>query len=135
MKYVMALSVVALVACGGQNNRPPPKEPVSSTTTTTSALTVSVPEAVPAEDSSPIIAAKEGDRNLGTKIRAHLERDQALKNVGWRRVTMQIDDGHVTLRGNLPTVADSTEMERSIREVKGVTAVTNDIQENDRQEP
>ena len=135
MRYVMALSVLTLVACGGEKNRPPPKEPVSTTVTTTSAalsLPV-VPQAAPeAEAPAPIIATKEGDRSLGTKIRAHLERDEALKNVRWRRVSMEIADGHVTLRGNLPTVADSTEMERSVREVKGVSGVTNDIEENDR---
>lgn len=132
MKYVMAAAVLALVACGGQKNRPPPNEPASVTTTTSAALTLeNIPEAVPASETpAPIMAKTASDNDLGTKIRAHLERDQALRNVGWKRVSLEISDGHVTMRGYLPTIADSSEMERSVREVKGVKAVTNEIHEN-----
>jgi hypothetical protein len=130
MKYVLAAMVVTLAACGGtKNDRPPATagEPVS-TTSTTSALTVyeSEPAAIDTA-SAPIVGVKESDRGFASSIRAHLSRDKALANVPWRRVTMEVEDQHVTLRGELPTVADSTEVERAVREVKGVRAVTNEI--------
>lgn len=133
MKYVMASMVVALVACAGPKNEgPPPREPVSTTQTTSAALTVEEARPAGAESSAPVVAVKEADRNLATKIRAHLGRNAALKGVGWRdRVKMVVEDQHVTLRGNLPTLADSTELERAVREVKGVRAVNNEIESND----
>lgn len=131
MKYVMATVALALVACGGPKNRPPPSDPVS-TTQTTSSVTVYRGEAVEVDNAdAPIIATKEADRNLGTRIRAHLARDKALQGVAWNRVAMEVEDQHVTLRGHLPTLADVTEMERAVREVKGVRAVTNEIHAND----
>lgn len=135
MKYVMASMVVALVACAGpKNDGPPPREPVSTTQTTSSALTSyeEVQPAAAADTEAPILAAKEADRSLATKIQARLARDKALDSVAWRtRVKMVVEDQHVTLRGNLPTLADSTELERAVREVKGVRAVTSEIHSDD----
>ena len=39
----------------------------------------------------------------------------------------KISDGHVKLGGDLPTIADSIAVEAGVREVKGVTGVTNEI--------
>lgn len=128
MKLTMALTVLALVACGGSRNDAPAKEPVSTTRTTSAAMTVADDSpATPSESGITVVAAKPTDQSLGTKIRSHLQRDKDLSNVGWQHVSVEIVDAHVTLRGELPTVADSSEMERCIREVKGVKAVSNDI--------
>jgi osmotically-inducible protein OsmY len=132
MKYVMATMVLALAACGGPKNRPPPSEPVSTTQTTSSALTIYQSEPMHDESSpAPIVAAKESDRNLATSIRSHLGRDKTLETVPWQRISMEVEDQHVTLRGHLPTLADSTEVERAVRGVKGVRAVKNEIRIND----
>lgn len=135
MKYVMAMMVTALVACGGQKNGSPPaiaREPVSTTQTTSAALTAYSDEPVSMDNApAPIVAVKESDRNVATSIRAHLGRDPDLANVPWQRVSMEVEDQHVTLRGHLPTLADSTEVERSVREVKGVRAVKNEILVNE----
>src|SRR5687768_11361063 len=114
MKYVMATMVVALVACAGpKNDGPPPREPVSTTQTTSAALTAYEPQPTASvESSAPVVAIKEIDRNLATRIQAQLGREEALESVPWReRVKMVVEDQHVTLRGNLSTLADSTELE------------------------
>jgi osmotically-inducible protein OsmY len=130
MKYVMATMVLALAACGGPKNRPPPSEPVSTTQTTSAALTVY--ESAASGSGDGIVAAKQSDRTLATKVKAHLGRDAALKDVRWQdRVTLEVEDQHVTLRGGVPTIADSSEIERAVREVKGVKAVTNDLKSDD----
>lgn len=129
MKYVMAVTVLALVACGGTKNRAPANEPVSTTQTTSAALTTTRSAQVEARDdqgpNAPIIATTEKDRALGGRIRHHLQR--SLKDVAWNRVRMEIDGGQVKLVGTLPTVADSIAVEECVREVKGVMAVTNEI--------
>ena len=135
MKCMMAVMVLALAACGGPKNRPPPSapsEPVSTTQTTSSALMLYEAEPVTLDSApAPIVAMKEADRNLATSIRSHLGRDRALTTVPWQRVSMEVEDQHVTLRGHLPTLADSTQVERAVRDVKGVRAVTNEIHVND----
>ena len=137
MKYVMAAMVMALVACGGQKNGSPPAtagERVSTTQTTSTALTLSAAERVAVDNTpAPIVAVKESDRNIATSIRSHLARDPDLAQakVPWQRVSMEVEDQHVTLRGHLPTLADSTEVERAVREVKGVRAVKNEIHVNE----
>jgi len=132
MKYVMATVVLALVACGGTNKRAPTlggSEPVSTTRTTSAALTTTTTVTSSAEvdrgSDAPMIAATEKDRALGAKIKKHLQ--TTLKDVEWNRVRMEISDGHVKLGGDLPTLADSTAVEQCVREVKGVTGVTNEI--------
>lgn len=135
MKCTLAILVLAVAACGGPKNRPPPSAPVSTTQTTSSALTITPitqGEPVPVDESpAPIVAAKEADQSLATHIRSRLGRDQALQSVPWQRVSMEVEDQHVTLRGQLPTVADSSQVERAVRETKGVRAVTNEIRTND----
>lgn len=137
MKYVMAVMMMALGACAGQKNDRPPataSEPVSTTQTTSSALMVYGGEPLAADNTpAPIVAVKESDRNVATSIRSHLARDPELAHakVPWQRVSMEVEDQHVTLRGHLPTLADSTELERAVREVKGVRAVTNEILVNE----
>ena len=135
MKYVLAMMVMStLAACGGRGSDRPPvtaSEPVSTTQTTSAAL-VYESEPVSADNApAPIVAVKESDRNIATSIRAHLGRDRSLANVPWQRVSMEVEDQHVTLRGHLPTLAESSEVERAVREVKGVRAVTNEIHVND----
>jgi osmotically-inducible protein OsmY len=133
MKFMMAAMMLVLGACAGPKNGRPPAtaaEPVSTTTTTSAALTVSDPVAVDNSE-APIVAAKETDRDLATRIRTSLRRDAALANVPWQRVSMDVEDQHVTLRGHLPTVADSIEVERTVRATKGVRAVQNEIRTND----
>jgi osmotically-inducible protein OsmY len=129
------MMMVTLGACAGSKNDRPPataSEPVSTTQTTSAALTVYEAEPVTMDTApAPIVAVKESDRDVATKVRAHLGRDAALANVPWNRVSMEVEDQHVTLRGHLPTLADSTEVERAVREVKGVRAVTNEIQVNE----
>jgi len=132
MKYVMATMVMVLVGCGGTNNRAPANasasEPVSTTRTTSSALTttsVTSSSEVDRGGEAPTIATNEKDRALGVKIHKHLQ--ATLKDVEWNRVRMEISDGHVKLGGDLPTIADSTAVEGCVREVKGVTGVTNEI--------
>jgi hypothetical protein len=130
MKYVMATMMLALAACGGtKNDRPPAtaREPVSTTTTTSALTRYEIEPASVDNSAAPIVGVKESDRGMATSIRSHLQRDKALADVPWRRVTMEVEDQHVTLRGELPTLADSTEVERAVREVKGVRAVTNEI--------
>lgn len=135
MKYVMAMMLLAVGACAGPRNeaRPasPPKEPVSTTEITSSALIYQGEPVTVDNAPAPIVAVKESDRNLATSIRGSLGRDKALANVPWQRVAMEVEDQHVTLRGQLPTLADSTEVERVVRETKGVRAVTNEIRTND----
>lgn len=144
MKHVMATMVVALVGCAGpKNDGPPPREPLGTTeTTSASSVGRSEPEPEPAtepaampaavESSAPVTAAKETDRGLATKIQSQLRRYEALEGTRWRdRVRVVVEDQHVTLRGNLSTLADSTELERAVRSVKGVRAVTNEIQSDD----
>lgn len=135
MKYVMAALVVTVCACANNKNVRPPataSEPVSTTQTTSSAWPLQQGEPVAVDNSpAPIVAVKESDQNLATKIRASLGRDKGLASVPWQRVSMEVEDQHVTLRGQLPTLADSTEVERSVRETKGVRAVTNEIHTND----
>lgn len=135
MKYVMATMVLALAACGGERNRPPPNhggsEPVSTTTTTSAALTIQQPVTVETHGEAPIVAAKETDRQLATSIRSHLGHDESISSVPWQRVSMEVEDQHVTLRGSLPTLADSSELEQAVRHVKGVRAVKNEIRTND----
>jgi hypothetical protein len=131
MKLVMAMLVLSVAACGRPNNRPPPRDPVSTTQTTSSALMLYRGEPVTVDESpAPIVAVKETDRNLATRIRSQLARDKALQTVPWTRVSMEVEDQHVTLRGHLPTLAESTEVERAVREVNGVRAVTNEIRAN-----
>lgn len=134
MKYVMAALALMIGACGNNKNDRPPAtaaEPVS-TTQTTSATTIYQSDPVAADNApAPIVAVKESDQSLATKVRASLGRDKALQSVPWQRVSMVVEDQHVTLRGHLPTVADSTEVERVVRETKGVRAVTNEIHAND----
>lgn len=140
MKYVMAVTLVALVGCGGSQSRAPASgsDAVSTTRTTSAALTTSSTSDAPdlrapdlrAPDkeaaNAPIIGVTEKDRALGTRIRQHLQR--ALEDdVGWNRVRMEVQNGHVKLVGTLPTVADSIAVEKCVREVKGVTAVANEI--------
>jgi len=129
MKYVMATMVMVLVGCGGTNNRAPANasasEPVSTTRTTSAALTTTSSSDVGRGGDAPMIASTEKDRALGVKIRKHLQ--TTLKDVEWNRVRMEISDGHVKLGGDLPTIADSTAVEGCVREVKGVTGVTNEI--------
>jgi osmotically-inducible protein OsmY len=104
---------------------------VSTTQTTSSALMLYRGEPVTVDESpAPIVAVKETDRNLATRIRSQLARDKALQTVPWTRVSMEVEDQHVTLRGHLPTLAESTEVERAVREVNGVRAVTNEIRAN-----
>lgn len=136
MKYVMAtMMMTVLGACGGSRSDRPPataNEPVSTTRTTSSALMLYEGEPVTMDTApAPIVAVKETDRNLATSIRSHLGRDQGLANVPWQRVSMEVEDQHVTLRGHLPTLADSIEVERAVREVKGVRAVRNEIHVNE----
>lgn len=130
MKYVMATVVLALVGCGGSNNRAPANEPVSTTRTTSAALTTTTASADSNVDrdrsgDGRMIATTEKDRALGVRIQKHLQ--ATLKDVEWNRVRMEISDGHVKLGGALPTLADSTTVEQCVREVKGVTGVTNEI--------
>jgi osmotically-inducible protein OsmY len=134
MKLMMAVAMLALGACAGQKNERPPasaREPVSTTTTTSAALTVSDSVGAVDDSEAPIVAAKDTDRDLATRIRTSLRRDKALVNVPWQRVSMEVEDQHVTLRGRLPTVADSIEVERTVRATHGVRAVQNEIRTND----
>lgn len=136
MKFMMAAMVLVLGACAGTKNDRPPEasaiEPVSTTRTTSSVMSIYQSDPAAADNApAPIVAVKESDGDLATRIRASLVRDKALGSVPWQRVSMEVEDEHVTLRGQLPTIADATEVERVVRETKGVRAVKNEIHTND----
>lgn len=147
MKSTMAVSILALAlgACSSRG-RPPPQEPVSTTTVThtsvsTSALTTTP---APSADSSAaakapvqnpmraapndsIVAATEQDRALAVKIKQRLAGDPTLQSSGWNRVRIMVAGGHVTIAGEVSTVADSCGIEHAVREVSGVQSVTNEM--------
>jgi osmotically-inducible protein OsmY len=123
---VSPMLAIALAACAGsRGGQPPPQEPVSTTTTTSLAMTV--PASVAAAHPRAEVQMEDADPATSTRIRKHLANNPALSDVAWEGVRIATVDGHVTIAGVLPTVADACEVERSVREVKGVVAVTNDL--------
>lgn len=145
MKHSVASILVLLPLLGGcaTASTPPPREPPSSTAETAGTTTVSSAEMVVAmsvaqlrkmdlptgaasvETSAPVENAETGV--LPSRIQEHLARARALDRVPWRRVHIAESNGRVTITGQLPTVADSCEVEHAVRDVKGVQAVNNDI--------
>ena len=129
---VRSLSMLALAACAGSRGaEPPPQEPVSTTSTTSAAMPITAaagPADTPAEIPAKVERAAPTDEDPATtaKVREHLAANPALADVDWSGVDIATTSGHVTIVGVLPTVADACEVERSAREVPGVTAVTND---------
>lgn len=128
-------SFASIAACASQERKP--EDPVS-VTVTRSAVTAAEPPpeakpSAPVRDverqapNAPALGVTEADRTLARKIRQHLARAPELADVGWNRVRIVASHGHVTISGELPTVAESCEVEQAVREVKGVTSVTNEI--------
>ena len=151
MQYVLSrllspslpfLISLAGVACSTHADRPA-RDPSSTTRTTSSALTTRAPdepalvdpwastsasaEAAPPRRSAAVTGTSPADRHVSEKIRERLAQERSLENVGWNRLEIATVDGHVTVTGDLPTVADSCAVEHAVRQVKGVVSVTNDI--------
>lgn len=117
----LGLAFVACSSSSGNQQRPPAREPVSTTTVTRSTV-VTEPGA-----GAGLSYMSEDDRKLVGEIRRHLGKEPALEDVAWRDIEIVNVDGRVRLTGSLPTIAEAIEVEQAVREVEGVTAVTNDI--------
>lgn len=64
---------------------------------------------------------------MAPRLREALANNPALDGVSYEHLWIQESDGHVVLRGREPTVADAVQVELSIRHVRGVTSVTNEL--------
>ena len=68
------------------------------------------------------------DRRMSERIQKVLAADETLHDVALDRVRVVTVDGHVTLSGLVPTLADKVAIEQRVREVKGVEAIDNEIE-------
>lgn len=106
---------------------PPP--PVVGTTQTTSAALVTERQRGPITASAqPEVPSTHPDRRMSERIHKEITADQTLRDVALDRVRVVTVDGHVTLSGLVPTLADKVAIEQRVREVKGVEAVDNEIE-------
>jgi osmotically-inducible protein OsmY len=117
------MAAFALIACAGQKTRPPPDEP-RTTSVTSAALTTAPAEAEPTTQRTPDPPVAPM-RPLPPKFRAALVKNPTLESYLVETISIEQDDGHVTMRGYMPTVADKVQAELSVRSVPGVTSVTN----------
>jgi hypothetical protein len=151
LSLVFAGSLAAALAiggCGFGDDRPS-NDPVSYTNRTSASTTVTVqppaPEVATTETTGADVVLERGraplsasvqpdvssghpDRQLSDRIGRTLGSDQSLRGVALDRVRIRSVDGHVTLHGLVPTLADKVAIEQRVREVKGVTAVDNAIE-------
>jgi len=106
---------------------PPP--PVVGTTRTTSAALVTEKQRGPLTAAAqPEVPASHPDRRMSERIQKAIAADVTLRDVALDRVRVVTVDGHVTLSGLVPTLADKVAIEQRVREVKGVEAVDNEIE-------
>ncbi len=143
------LFLLTVTACGRSDQRPandvvsytnrtsktttvtvyPPATVVGTTRTTSAALSVAEKERGPMTASAhPDISGRHPDRRMSDRIQKVLAADEALRDVALDRVRIVSVDGHVTLSGLVPTLADKVAIEQRVREVKGVEAVDNEIE-------
>lgn len=128
-RTLISVTALALAACAAQKSRPPPEEPASTTSVTSAALTTSTSStAVEATAPAPKETPPETLAPLAPRFREALARNPALAGIPVEHLQIEQVGGHVTLRGRLPTVADAVQVEMTIRQMRGVTTVTNDIQ-------
>lgn len=131
--FVVTLVVAAAAGCASRD-RPAAREPVSATRTTSLAVTTmhgdSTPVAgAPAASGGEQAASRErpADREISHAIRHALSRDAFLEDIDLERVRIHSSNGHVTLRGHVPTLADVSEIEMVARQTPGVVGVTNEL--------
>ena len=106
-----------------------PPAPVVGTTRTTSAALVTEKQRGPiAASAQPAAAGRHPDRRVSERIQKAIAADETLHDVALDRVRVVTVDGHVTLSGLVPTLADKVAIEQRVREVKGVEAVDNEIE-------
>lgn len=123
-RTLIPVAALAVAACSAQNARPPPEEPTSTTSVTSAALTTSTTMTTVTSREAALPEAK---TPLAPRFREALARNPALEGVPHEHIQVEQIGGHVTLRGRMPTVADAVQVEMSVRQVKGVTSVTNEI--------
>jgi BON domain len=108
------------VAASGQKGAP--------ATETTNAEVVLARRGPVAASAQPDISGRHPDRRVSERIRRVLANDDTLGDIELDRVRVVTVQGHVTLRGLVPTMADKVAIEQRVREVKGVIAVDNAIE-------
>jgi hypothetical protein len=124
----IAVAILAVAACSAQNTRPPAEEPTSTTSVTGAALTSrTTSTTITTTPPAPEEALPGATAPLARKFREVLRDNPALEGVSLEHLQVDQVNGHVILRGRLPTVADKVEVEMSVRRMKGVTSVRNDI--------
>ena len=89
-------------------------------------------ETYPSADPGIIVHAANGksaagDLALADSIRRQFEYDRGLAP-SLRRVTVEIQDGRVILRGSVRSDIDQRAIVDHVREIAGVTRITNDLQ-------
>ncbi len=144
MKYVSATILVsaALVGCAGRGE-PPKTAQTSSTqaqalTTTSATIPVEAPNMSPdpfnVDNAAPIRATadppsaeSDQDHLITNRVRQRVAGDSSLSDANLDHVTIMTANGHVHLRGWVPTLADKVTIEQRAREAQGVVDVQNDI--------
>jgi len=106
----------------------PPATVVGTTQTTSAGLVVDKQRGPIAASAQPEVPAGHPDRRTSERIQKELAADETLHDVALDRVRVVTVDGHVTLSGIVPTLADKVAIEQRVREVKGVEAVDNQIE-------
>ncbi|MDF2694612.1 MAG: hypothetical protein K0S65_2995, partial [Labilithrix sp.] len=106
----------------------PPAPEVATTETTGADVVLERGRAPLSASVQPDVSSGHPDRQLSDRIGRTLGSDQSLRGVALDRVRIRSVDGHVTLHGLVPTLADKVAIEQRVREVKGVTAVNNAIE-------
>jgi hypothetical protein len=72
------------------------------------------------------------DQVISNRVRQRLAAESSLSDVLMERVQITTQDGHVTIRGWVPTVADKVTIEQRAREAQGVIDVRNELTTSDR---
>jgi hypothetical protein len=136
-RHLQLILCLAFVACSAQTARQPASEPVGKTTITRAALTIERPEPPPRTSTGNVTvrraAVEAPDRvapqtALEPAYREALAANPALRGVEWGHLLIEREGGHVTLRGLVRTVADKVQVELAVRQVKGVTSVSNRLE-------
>jgi hypothetical protein len=125
---MLPIAALALGACGAQQTQPAsPREATSTTSTTSAALTTSTTAAVTPAPGRAEEQVPQNSTPMPPKYRAEIAKNAALDGIPCEHIQIEDRDGHVTLRGVLPTVSDKVQVELSVRQVSGVSSVKNEI--------
>jgi hypothetical protein len=149
---VLVFACIAGVSCASRE-RSASETPVSKTrqplvssqTHTTGAtvpaeVTNPTPDPFDAEAYAPSRTAAEPpqttedkkDYAISTRVRQRLAADSTLSDAFVDRIQITTHEGHVTIRGWVPTMADKVTVEQRAREAQGVLDVRNELQTSDR---